>query len=279
MVDPAPAPAPSSPDPAPAPSTDWTAALDPDLRGLVQTKGWKGPADAIKSYTNLEKTLGADKIPIPGKDAKPEDWDTVYNKLGRPESADKYDLGDFKPPEGLPWSADVQSAMLKEMHAAGLSNKQARHILAKYAEMQGAQWTEINGKLAQSVEAATVALKKEWGSAYDAKVDVANRAFKFAAGDQLEAFRQIKLADGTYLGDNPIVVRAFAKLGEAMGEDTLKGQGGRRMSLTPEEAKAEIARMEGDKETAAKMADKNHPEYAALNAKRNALYNAAYPES
>lgn len=259
-------------------AASWRDSLPDDLRANPTLAPHPDVASLAKEHINLQSLIGKKGVIPPGEKDPPEAWDRFYNQLGRPESPDKYDLNGFKPPEGLPWQPEVQSAMLKEMHAAGLSNKQAARVLAKYAEMQGAQWNDLNGKIGQSVEQNTVALKKDWGAAYDAKVDVANRAFAFAAGDQMEAFRQVKLADGTYAGDNPLFVRMFAKIGEAMSEDTLKGSGGRRMSMTPDEAKGEIARMEGDKEIAAKMADRNHPEYGALNAKRNALYASAYPE-
>lgn len=61
-----------------------------------------------------------------------------------------------------------------------------------------------------------------------------------------------------------------------MSEDSLRTTGTSQFSMTPEQAKAEIAKMEGDKELAAKMADKNHPEHRLLNDKRLALYRAAY---
>ena len=43
--------------------------------------------------------IGADKVAIPGKYATDEDWSEVYNKLGRPETADLYNL-EVNLPEG-----------------------------------------------------------------------------------------------------------------------------------------------------------------------------------
>lgn len=256
---------------------DWAATLDGDAKAVVTAKGWKSPVDVIKGYANLEKLVGMEKIPVPGKDAAPEAWDAVFARLGRPESPDKYDLGDFKPPEGLPWNEDGQKVMLGAMHKAGLSSRQARAVLDAYAAYSGKTVQAMNATIEGARQSAADQLRKEWGGAYDAKIDLANRAFKMAFGDKVDAARQIKLADGSYLGDNPALVRAFAKFGESLGEESLKGQGGGRMSQTPDEAKAELARFHGDKDIMAKLTDKTHPEYAALQAKRTALFQAAYP--
>ena len=36
--------------------------------------------------------IGQDKVVIPTKNSTEEAWNEVYDKLGRPESADKYSL-------------------------------------------------------------------------------------------------------------------------------------------------------------------------------------------
>lgn len=258
--------------------TDWTASLEPDLRGLVTTKGWKHPGEAIKSYAHLERLVGVDKIPIPGKDAKPEDWDVVYSRLGRPESPDKYDLGDFKPPEGLEWSEDSQKAMLAEMHASGLSTGQAKRLIARYAEDAKARADSFRQKVAEHAQQSEAALRKAWGTAFEHNMDVANRAFKLAAGPHLEALNALRIADGTFIANNPLMVQAFANLGKMMEEHKMIGDGQRSPVMDPESAKAEIARMHGDPQQMKVLNDKSHPEYAQAVAKRDRLYQMAYPE-
>jgi hypothetical protein len=36
--------------------------------------------------------IGQDKVVIPNKNSTEDQWNEVYDKLGRPESADKYTL-------------------------------------------------------------------------------------------------------------------------------------------------------------------------------------------
>ena len=49
--------------------------------------------DALaKSYINATKMIGQDKVAVPNKNSTEDQWNEVYDKLGRPESADKYSL-------------------------------------------------------------------------------------------------------------------------------------------------------------------------------------------
>ena len=275
-------PAPAAP-PAPAPGADsWATGLAPEHKSLVEAKGWKSPADALTSYAELERTLGANKLAVPDKDAGPEDWDKVYSALGRPEAADKYDLGDFKPPEGLPWNPEVQTAMLGVMHQAGLNSRQAQTLIAGYAETQAKAWQAFNAGQAQALETAQGELRSEWGGKFDEKIELANRVAKHAFGEQLEAARQLQLNDGSFLLDNPLIARAFAAIGEAFAEDGAlpKGDaGGLFPASTAEGAKAEIARIRAAAHGDPKHPyhDQRHPEHRALHRRMQELYAVAHP--
>jgi hypothetical protein len=63
---------------------EWYSGLPEETRGLAEVKGWKSPADAIQSYANLEKMLGADKagrgLVMPKEDADSTEWGQFYDK-------------------------------------------------------------------------------------------------------------------------------------------------------------------------------------------------------
>lgn len=263
----------------------WDAALDPSQRQLVQAKGWKSPADVVRDYGQLEGLVGRDKIALPGKDAKPEDWDKVYTALGRPESADKYEIGDFRPPEGMPWNADAQKLMLGKMHEFGLSSRQAAGLLKAYGEIQGSAWQGYLDGGAKSAERATADLRKEWGDAYDANLEIANRAVKQAFGDELADIRQVRLADGSFLLDNAAIAKAFAKLGASLSEDSdlvgQRGSGGGGAIRTPDQAKSEITRIrsEAAADPQHPYVNRKHPEYKAMQTRMNELHALAYAGS
>lgn len=260
----------------------WDAALAPDLRQLVTTKGWKSPVDALTSYQQLETTLGRDKVALPGKDAKPEDWAAVWNKLGRPESPDKYDLSAFKAPEGMPWNADGQKVMVGKMHELGLNQQQVQGMLTAYAGLQGEAWQGAQAGAAKAAETAQVELRKEWGADFDRQMDLANRAVREAFGGDLEAAKQIKLADGTFLLDNPALARAMAKMGATISEDGdlagSRGNSGPGVVRNPAQAKAEIERIRAEAATDPKhpYINRQHPEYKAMQTRMNELYALAH---
>lgn len=276
LLNPAPA-APPSAAPVPA-ATSWDAALDPAQRKLVETKGWGSPADVLRDYEQIEGMIGRDKIALPGKDAKPEDFAKVYDALGRPASADKYDLGGFKPPEGLPWDANQQTAILGKMHELGLNSAQAAGLVQAYAEMQGQAWSGFQEGAVKFAEKSAQDLRKEWGAAFDQNMEIANRTVRAAFGDDLAAATEARLQDGTFLLDNPMLARAFAKLGAEMSEDSdlmgTKGQPVGGAIRTPAQAKVEIERIRGEAASDPQhpYVNRKHPEYKAMQQKMNELY-------
>jgi hypothetical protein len=256
---------------------DWVATLDADSRAFVGVKGWKTPTDVISSYANLEKTVGADKIVLPGKDAKPEQWDGVYKALGRPDKPDGYEL---KKPEGFDgYSDDLAKAYRDTAHKAGLSASQAATLHDWWA---GAAMEANKREVAEREADAKKMdgeLRTAWGAAYDGNVEAGKRGvqhFAKVAGltaDQaagaLDAFE--KRIGGAAL------MRMFAAIGKGIGEDTLHGSG-LGGTMTPEQAKLEITKIEKTEASSKILTDKTHPEHAALVERRAALYKLAYPE-
>lgn len=244
-----------------ATATPW---YDTSYGPLVETKGWKSANDALQSYANLEKTLGADKIALPGKDAKPEDWDAVWNKLGRPEKPDGYA---FQAPENLPgYDQGFADWFRDTAHKAGLNGNQAAALhdaFVAFSEQEMAAREEANRE-------GEAKLRQEWGRAFDQKVALAKRATQAFGGD-VEILDKLEGALG-YDG----VVKMFSAIGEAMGEDAIKGGGGSGFAMTPDAAKAEIAKIQGDSKSP--YYDKMHPEHKLLVEKMERLHRVAYPE-
>mgnify|MGYP001191810165 CR=1 FL=1 len=201
---------------------DWAGALGEggkDFLPVVQTKGWKGPADAVKSYTELEKTLGADRIVLPGKDAKPEEWDAVYGKLGRPGKPEEYG---FKPPAGIPegiYDPKFASWAQTAFHKAGLTARQAAAVHDEFVKMSleghNARVNDIKAK----GDAGEAELRKEWGGDYDKHVEAGRRAAK-ALGVEAADLDRIESAIGM-----PKLLKLFAQIGGRMGEDSAVGSG------------------------------------------------------
>jgi hypothetical protein len=251
---------------APGAGTDWTTTLDDGGRQIVTIKGWKSPADAVKGYGELEKTVGLDKIALPGKDAKPGDWDNVWGRLGRPESADKYALP--KPANGDYSDGDkaFQAQMLPLLHKAGVTQRQLDAIVPAWNDIAAAQKTALDGFATTFRDKSTTDLTKEFGGeqGFKTQTDLANRAFTQVFGkDGVKPLTEMRLMDGSYLADNPLLIRAFAKLG-----GQLQGDGGLVEGTT---SATGTAQSELDKIYAAAASDPKHayndpknPEHKAM---------------
>ena len=250
---------------------DWRASLSEDIRENPSFSKFKDVNGLAASYVNLQSHLGRDKIAKPVTDS---DWDDVYEFLGRPESADKYEVA---LPDGLPDEVAAQfteqrlSAFKQEAHRLGLNANQVKSLVAWQAGNVSEQHEAYKGIIDQSIEQGEIALKAEWGRAYNQNVKFAQQAFVEYGGEQLAAKME---ASG--LGNDPDVLKAFANIAKTtMADKDLAGpSSGTQMALTPEEARAEASTIMSHPA----YTDKRHPEHNSMVKKVQALFNQAYAE-
>lgn len=233
------APEGAAPD-APAPETTWSSGFDEDTSAYVQSKGWKDPSDILNSYRNLEKFAGGSKnlVELPGVDADADAMNTFYNKLGRPESADKYG---FQAPEGA--DSELVGWFRENAHKAGLTDSQAANLFDAWNTMSGERLQAMEAQQREQQESDIASLKKEWGQAYNQQIDAGKRAVS-ALGYDEESLNSLESKLGT-----ADMLKLFATLGSKMGEDTF-ADGGRSDSsfgITPAAAKQELADLKMDK--------------------------------
>ena len=111
-------------------SSSWKDSISEEFRKDPSIEKFTEIDALAKSYINATRMIGQDKIVIPTKNSTQEAWDEAYAKLGRPETADKYNLkiesDIFKMDENAIKSFAEQS------HKLGLNNQQAEGILDFY---------------------------------------------------------------------------------------------------------------------------------------------------
>ena len=207
----------------------------------------------VKSYLHSQKLVGSDKIPIPNKYATDEDWNAVYEKLGKPTSPDGYEYN-------LPKEAKLDENSLKafstEAHKLGLLPKQAQGIIKYYNDLAGASETEANHKAEAARTEAEKNLRKEFGSTFNDRITAAKKLATSTLGN--EFLNNTLLQDGSKLGDNPTVVKAFADLAAQMSEDNIiKGDAPAYMS--EKEINRQIASLQ---QPGSAYWDKKHPSHA-----------------
>lgn len=207
-------------EPAGQPETGhaaWMADLPPDLKGLVEAKGYRTPADVVQAYVQAERAVGADKIPLPRDGV----WDeTARERLGIPPSAEGYALSRPALPQGVAWDETFEKAALPVAHELGLTPRQVQGLMDFYAGHQASTFAELGrARLAEQAR-ATETLKAEWGPNFTARLAGAARAARYFGGEDLVA-----MLEETGLGNDPHLVRAFARAADLLGEDTLRGEG------------------------------------------------------
>ncbi len=255
-------------DAAPA-AFDWTTHVaDEAVRGWVSAKGFKDPAALAQSALNQEKLLGvpADKIiKLPGDD-KPEAWNEVYDRLGRPKEAKDYGL---PVPEGD--KSDFHETAATWMHEAGLNGRQARAVAEKWNAYVASE-TQKQTEAAAARNAEQVGkLRADWGPQFDANLALVDKA---AAAFGLSTEHLTALRDTM----GPMAAAKFMHaIGSKLGVegDFISGGGNRGSGnfSTPEAAQAQIAALKEDKGFVKRFANGD----ADARAEMKRLHKLAYP--
>ncbi len=237
----------------PETSTDWKVSLSDDVKADKSLENIKDINALAKSYIHAQKMVGSDKIPVPNKYATEDDWNAVYEKLGRPKTADGYKFD-------LPQDKQVDEVSLKEFssqaHKLGLLPSQAQGMVKFYNEITAKSLQDADSKALTARETSTKELKQEWGQAFDQKVSQAATLAKSVGATEL---LDTNLADGTKLGDHPVMIKAFAELANKMGEDSIVQASGPTY-LTPNQIEKQIGELT---QTDSAYWDKHHPNHQA----------------
>ena len=192
--------------------------------------------DFVKSYLHAQKLVGADKIPVPNKHATEEDWNEVFKRLGAPNSPEdyKYNFKDQEMDQG-----QVQE-FNKTAHRLGLLPKQAEGLIKFYNDLNGNIAASQEEQAAQAQLNTEAELKKEYGPQYAKRLDQAKRLAVNSLGQ--EFLENTYLKDGSRLGDNLTVIKAFSNLADKLSEDPII-QGDGSSYMTAKDIEKEITEL------------------------------------
>jgi len=211
----------------------WRAALPTDLQNNETLSSFKEVKDlgaahldlttkygeATKKASELEGRL-KDALFIPGDKATDQERAAFYGKLGRPETADKYDLKRPTLPEGMTYDEAGEKWFRETAHKLNLSAAQAAALYDEYNGRMGGVIKDIEAKRTKAAQDGLETLKKQWGGQFDTNMELVKRATAAFLDDESKKFM-----DESGLGNHPVLVNLFAKLGKAMAEDKfVRGQ-------------------------------------------------------
>lgn len=224
---------------------DWTASIPKEYASEKTWDSFKGKplGDVLKSYIESQKVIGG-SIRLPKADAKPEDrakaMGDIYNKLGRPESPDKYEMAAPEMPPYIQWNQERLTGAKAELHKLGLSNDQANGVMAIYANELKSMFPDPSVAKAQ----ARTQLIQEFGSEqlFTRALTQGIRAVNTYGDDELKAWLE---SSGS--GNNPAFVRFVAKVGRELIEHGAIEPSNTSMDVDTAQAQTKINAILADK--------------------------------
>jgi hypothetical protein len=218
-------------------TTDTIPWFSETHKEFVENKGWKTGDDAIGSYVNLEKLVGADKagrtVVLPKDENDAEGRKAFHAKLGVPETADKYEL---PLPEGDDGAFSKTAS--EWFHQAGIPKTAAQAIATKWNEhFAGLVKAGEDADKAES-EKQLGALKTEWAADYEKNAELSRRGLKAygeKAGLDEHDLKALELSIGTAK-----MLKMFHALGQSTQESDFAQGDQQTFNMTPAQARAKV---------------------------------------
>ena len=239
------APAAAAPAPAPAPSFSWKSKVGEDLSKAPSMGKFQdtpeGLAELSKSYVNLEKLLGHEKVPLP-KGPQDEAGRAAFNKaIGVPDAPGGYNLPDAKLPESMAKLSFNKDSFQGIVHKYGLSPAQASGLWNEYTNMSGNIYASHMKDFETTLNKNINTLRAEWGDAYAGNIELGEMVIaKFSDDQEMGDFLTATLSK------HPAGMKFLAKIGNQFSENKIGEFKYKRFALTPEEAGNEISRIKAD---------------------------------
>jgi len=222
---------------------DWKSSLPDDLRNDPTLNNFKDVESLAKTVVHQQKQMGG-RIHIPKTE---EEYSEVYSKLGRPDDASAYELN---VPQGLePYFNEQALNDFKSVaHKIGLNQNQVNALMEYQSGAINYELENQPAMLAQQKEQVESQLKSEWGLDFQKNMRAAHRALQVYGDDEI-----IDLMNGP-AGNNPAVVKLFARLGAEVTEDMAQNTQRSNVAVSPLDAQDEIN---------STMANPSHPYFDA----------------
>lgn len=257
-------------------SEPWYApfGLDDDARAFLAGKGFSNMADQVKSAMSADRLVRERNVMhVPDADpVKRKEWDG-FEKLGWVRDRDQYAVDRPKAPDdSLSYDEGMEKAFLDAAHGARVPTWAAKEILDAVAGYGFKAQQDALANAALESQKLNETLDREWGANAPAQRERARAAATYLGVGAEDASQLEKIVGA------PALVKMFAKLGEMLGEDTLKGGasgGAARSGMSPDGARAEMQRLQADKDFIRALQDVRHPQHKANTARYNELIDRA----
>ncbi len=246
---------------------------DDDLKNDPTLQQFNNVEDMAKSLVHAQKLVGKDKIALPSSDDDHAAWNDVLSKLGRPQDPSGYEIPKPAEDSRVQVNEEVESRFREKAHELGLTDRQAKDLWGWYiGDVAEGELQKLDEQRENMRAEAEKELRREFGNAFDTKLEDARRAAQEYGGDEL-----IEKLESSGLGNDPAMLKFLAQVGSGLREDTVGGSSA-PMGQTPQQAQSEIQRLKSDKEFMQIYLDNKATGHDAAVQRMNKLYQDAYPD-
>jgi hypothetical protein len=240
---------------------EWKQSLAEDLRNDPTIQTTPTVEALAKQLVHAQKAVGKDKVVLPGKHGTEDDWAQVFKKLGRPENGEGYTL----PEEGF---TDSEKQMVREMALKNnLLPGQLEGVLGWVKDVASSRVTEVQNGQKEHMAKQQEILKKEFGDAYDHRLNLAKTVIEKVGGEEMLA----KMRQMPELNQNAEFVKLLSKVGEQfLAEDKVDLGPRMEAGMTPGNAQSEIEQIMGNYESP--YYNESHPAHKRVVERVQELY-------
>ncbi len=186
-------------------TTQWHSQENSEM---VTQKGWKTADDALKSYSELEKSFSG-RVKLPTEQSTAEEKSSFYKSIGVPEGPEGYEIKDV--PGNIVRNESAELALKGVAFEGGCPKATFEAIVKAFYDGESA-------RLIEERTTSEATLKQGWSKPgeYEANVEIAKRAVNELFSEELKA---ILVATG--LGNHHVLIKDMHNIGLKMINDTL----------------------------------------------------------
>ena len=234
----------------------WKSSISEEFRNDPNIEKFTEIDALAKSYINATRMIGQDKVAVPNKNSTEDQWNEVYSKLGRPETADKYALNIES--EAVAMDEGAIKSFAEQSHKLGLNNTQAQGILEFYKNNMESNMQRATVDTETAQAQAETELRAEWGKEFDSNV---SKASALAKANMNPEILDLQMQDGTRIGDHPEIIKGFAKIAGMLSEDKLVSTESESVN-SMKDLQSEISAITND--TTGPYWNNKHPDHAKM---------------
>ena len=248
----------------------WKSSISEEFRNDPNIEKFTEIDALAKSYINATRMIGQDKVAVPNKNSTEDQWNEVYSKLGRPETADKYALNIES--EAVAMDEGAIKSFAEQSHKLGLNNTQAQGILEFYKNNMESNMQRATVDTETAQAQAETELRAEWGKEFDSNV---SKASALAKANMNPEILDLQMQDGTRIGDHPEIIKGFAKIASMLSEDKLVSTESESVN-SMKDLQSEISAITND--TTGPYWNNKHPDHAKMVQQVYTLREMAQPK-